>query len=86
VIESPLFWLWNAKGPVPTGCVAISPLSTLRRCTIASPLNPPRLVSRFGVGCLRVMMTVDLSDAVIPLTALSLSALASFSSMMRRYE
>jgi len=44
------------------------------------------LVSRFGVGCLRVMMTVDLSDAVIPLTALSLSALASFSSMMRRYE
>jgi len=50
------------------------------------PLEPPRLVSRFGVGCLRVMMTVDLSGAVIPLTALSLSALASFSSMMRRYE
>jgi hypothetical protein len=32
------------------------------------------------------MVTVDLSVAVIPLTALSLSALPSFWSMMRRYE
>ena len=78
VIESPLFWLWNAKGPVPTGCVAIWPLSTLRRETIASPLKPPRLVSRFGVGCFSVILTVDGSGAVTPVTALSLSELASF--------
>src|SRR5436309_1412092 len=72
VIESPLFWLANAKGPVPTGCVAICPLSTLWRCTIATPLNPPRLVRRFGVGCFSVIRTVDWSGAVTPVTALNL--------------
>ena len=58
MIESPLFWPANANGPVPIGWVAIWPLSTFLRCTIAMPLKPPRLVSRFGVGCLRRMTTV----------------------------
>ena len=50
-------------GPVPIGWVAIWPLSTLRRDTIAMPLKPPRLVSRFGVGCLTRMTTVVGSGA-----------------------
>src|SRR5215208_5487181 len=57
VMESPLLRPSNANGPLPIGWVAICPLSTLRRCTIATPLNPPRLVSRFGVGCLSVILT-----------------------------
>ena len=63
MIESPLFWPLNENGPVPTGWVAIWPLSTFLRCTIAMPLNPPRLVSRFGVGCLTVITTVAGSGA-----------------------
>src|SRR3954453_18711635 len=86
VMESPLFRLTNAKGPVPIGCVGSWPLSTLRRCTMAQPLNPPRLVSRLGVGGFRVMATVDRSGAVTLVTALNLSELVSFWSMMRRYE
>ena len=54
----------NANGPVPTGWVAIWPLSTFLRDTIAMPLNPPRLVSRFGVGCLTRMTTVAGSGAL----------------------
>src|SRR6476619_1338903 len=71
-MESPLFWPAKENGPVPIGWVAIWPLSTLLRCTIAMPLKPPRLVSRFGVGCLRRMTTVAGLVARTSVTALVL--------------
>ena len=55
---------------MPIGCLAICPLSTLRRCTIAIPLKPPIFVSRFGVGWETVITTVSWWGAVTVLTAL----------------
>jgi hypothetical protein len=83
-IESPLFCETNENGPVPIGLVAMRPLSTLLRDTIAMPLKPPMLVSRLGVGCFTLSTTVRSSGAVTSVTLLNLSTLDSFSSMIRR--
>ena len=76
----------NENGPVPIGLVVISPDSTLRRLTMANPLNPPMLVSRLGVGALTVNRTRRSSRAVIDAMASSLYALDSSSSIIRRKE
>ena len=57
------------NGPVPIGWVSIVPSSTFSRATIAMPLYPPSRVSRFGVGALTVISTVESSSAVIVSTA-----------------
>ncbi len=51
---------------------------------MAMPLKPPMLVSMFGVGLLTRITTVAGSGASTAVTALNLSELASFSSMIRR--
>ena len=74
------------NGPLPTGAVFTLPDSTLDFSTIATPLNPPRLASRFGVGALSVTTTVAGSGPVTDLTVANLYALFSFSLMIRSKE
>lgn len=71
------------NGPLPTGLVLIAPDSTLDFSTMATPLKPPRLASRLGVGAVSVTTTVAGSGAVTDLTVANLYDAFSFSLMIR---